>query len=518
MLPFFVQIERNTYIWYYINYQLIYFNFNMLNNKGKWVHFIGICGVTMAPLANVYKLKGYTVTGSDKGIFPPMSDYLKRRKINIELGFKKEHLDKNYYLRKGINLESKYPDIVIVGNRVWLSNIEYKYACENNLKIKSFPEILEEQVVKSNSIVVAGTYGKTTSTAILAYIFEKSGKKPSFMIGGLAKNFKDGIRITNTDWSIIEGDEYISSRFDPESKFFHYKARFVLLTSCAWEHTDYFKTEESYISNFKKLIGSLPNDGLLVANLNGPNVDEVIKYARCKVITYELNLFDDKLPKADWFNLPHKESNERDKIVIFNKNTREEITLKTLLIGDHNKENIIGCTVLARELGIKSIYIEEAVRRFKGIKRRLEIILDKENLKIIDDHACSPFKVRGSLKALRNKYENWYITIIFEPNIGNMTKKSLKLFDNVFNGANEIIIPRIKLLKSIKGEKLVNGNELSSYLSSIGVNSRYIDNDSKLVKYIVDQEVGKRVICFMGAYSFREMQKDFIRLFECKLN
>lgn len=491
--------------------------------ESNWVHFVGICGVTMAPLANELKKMGWFVTGSDKGIFPPMSEYLKERKIDIELGFKEEHMRFEHYRNLGVQLQQvspgvqlrdqelgKLPDLVVVGNYVGLKNIEYLFAKKHKLPIKSYPEVLKEYLVKSNSIVISGTFGKTTSSALLSLIFQKASKIPSFMIGGLARNFKDGIKISKGKWSIIEGDEYISSRFDPKSKFFHYKAEFVLLTACAWEHTDFFKTEDDYIENFKEFIESLPKNGLVVANIQGENVKEVLKEARCKVVTYELNKLDTRLVDADWFNLPHKENNDIGEIIIFNKHTKEEFSLQTKLIGNHNKENIIGCCALARELSVDIEPIQKAVSEFEGIKRRLEIRFKEENLMVLDDHACSPPKVVGSLNALRDTFEDWHISIVFEPNVGNRTRNALPLFNGVFKNGDEVIIPHLKPVRSKRGAKRVTGKELADYLQSIDTNAKHIEDDEKLVDYVTSKDVGKHIICFMGSYGWRHMIEDVI--------
>lgn len=481
-----------------------------MENK-QWIHLIGICGVTMAPLANMLKKMGWFVSGSDKGIFPPMSDYLKDKKILIELGFKREHLNSEYYLKRKQAGISKHPDLVVVGNYVGLNDPEYKYAKSLNLAISSYPEVLAEYLVKENSIVVAGTYGKTTSSALLALIWREARKDPAFMIGGIANNFSDGIENSQGKWSIIEGDEYTSSRFDMQSKFFHYKPEFLLLTAASWEHTDVFKTEQGYIDNFKKLVKTVSPNGIIVACRDGANIMEVVKEARCKVVTYELNKVDDNLAKSDWFNLSHKENSLAGEIVISNRHSVEEFSVKTTLIGDHNKENIIGCCALARELSIDVNAIRKAVAGFSGIKRRLEVRYSEENLKVIDDHACSPPKIRGSLKALRDNFEDWFITIIFEPNVGNRTKDSFALFKGVFKEADEVVIPALKFVKTAKGERRTSGEELAEYLKVNGSNTMYIGEDDKLVDYVTKGNRGKHIICFMGAYSFRGMIEQVVK-------
>jgi UDP-N-acetylmuramate: L-alanyl-gamma-D-glutamyl-meso-diaminopimelate ligase len=485
-------------------------------NIKKWVHLIGICGVTMAPVAYMFKKLGWFVSGSDQGIFPPMSDYLKKRQIPIELGFKAEHLESSYYRKKYPHTSrgKTHPDLVVVGNFSGLSNPEYKYAQKLNLVRVSYPEVLKKYCIRDNSIVVAGTSGKTTCAGLLSLIFKNARKNPSYMIGGIPNNFPNGIHVGRGKWSIVEGDEYISSRFDPVSKFFHYKTEFLLLTGCSWEHTDFFKTEEDYINNFKKYIQSIPRHGIIVANKNGVNVPEVIQEARCKVITYEHNKLDNVLVQADWFNLPHKENKKIHKIVIFNKHTQEEFTLKTRLIGAHNIENIIGCCAFARELSIDIDPIQKSVEMYSGIKRRLEIRYKEENIKIIDDLACSPPKILGSLSALKESYSDWFITLIFEPNVGNRTKESLPLYKDVFNKANEVIIPHLKPVKTSKGEHRISGKELANFLQNEKTKVLYIGEDTRLIDYVTNEQKGKHIICFMGAYSFRGMIPRVIKIFK----
>jgi UDP-N-acetylmuramate: L-alanyl-gamma-D-glutamyl-meso-diaminopimelate ligase len=492
----------------------------------KWIHFTGICGVTMAPLANMFKQKKWFVSGSDRGIYPPMSDYLKDRNIDIELGFDKKYLTKSYYekkLNKKLSIPDQ-PDIVVVGNRVGLEYGEYKYARKKKMNTMSYAEVLRDHLVRSNSIVTAGTFGKTTTSALLALIFKTAKKNPSYMIGGISNNFKDGIKSTRSKWSIIEGDEYIAAQFDRRSKFLFYKPEFLLLTSCAWDHTDVFKTEDEYTQTFKDLVKKISRNGIIVANKNGDNVSDVLKEARCKVITYELNKMDSRVAQADWFNLAHKENKQLGEIVIYNKHTKEEFTVNTNLFGDHNRENIIGCAALARELDIDIASIQKAVKEFKGIKRRLEVRYEEENLKVIDDFASSPSKVTGSLSAIQKSFPDWHITIIFQPNVGNRMKDALKLYKGVFDQANEVIIPRIRKSRA-KG--IVSAKELADYLaSSVGAENlsgeataktdlqpkyKFIGSDEKLVNYVTNKNIGKHIICFMGSYGWRNMIEEVIK-------
>ena len=476
--------------------------------KQKWIHFIGICGVTMAPCANMFKKKGWFVSGSDMGIFPPMSTYLKENEINIELGFKYLHLTRDYYKNDKI---ADFPDIVVVGNFATIKNPELLFARKQNITVKSYPEILKEYLVKDNSVVIAGTAGKTTCAALVTKIFIEAGLNPSFMVGGIASDLPDSIHDSSSKWSIIEGDEYISARFDPVSKFFFYSAEFLLLTSVFWEHTDVFKSEDDYVNNFQKLISQISPNGLIVACSSKENVSEALKSARCKVVSYELNKSDNILPLSTWFNLPFREN--LNEILLYNRLTKQEILLKTNLIGDHNRENIIGSAALCLELNIKPEVVQKAVANFYGIKRRLEIKYQEENLIIFDDFASSPPKIAGSLEALRQTYKDYYITIIFEPNVGNRTPDALNLFKNIFHEADEVILPRFKHIKKTSEDRITE-NDLLDTLKKEDVNAIFISDDNELVSYVKSKNVGKRIICFMGAYSFRGMIDQVVKEFK----
>ncbi len=445
----------------------------------SWIHFIGISGVTMAPIANAFKEQGWFVTGSDKGFFPPMSTYLIEKAITVEVGFRKEHLKREYYKEKygdKLNFDlGKHPDLVVIGASMGSKNPELLFAKEQKLKVKSYPQVLEKYEIKEGgSIVVSGTYGKTTITSLLVHIFQKAGENISFMIGALAKDIPDGVKLKDEDtkWSITEGDEYVSASFDQRSKFVHYHPNYLILTSAELDHTDIFPTKEAFIENFKNLAESVPSEGLIVANKNGENIDQVVENATAKVIFYE---YDEK-------DFPYEEK----------------------LIGDHNRENIIAAATLARNLNLPSETIKEAVASFQGIKRRLEIRLDLEDAKVIDDFGSTPAKARGSLAAVKQEFSKYKIVAIFEPNAGNRTQEAVPLYDNVFKDAAEVIIPRLSSVKSKEGQMRLGGRDLAEVIAKTHKRVVYFTDDDKLIEYLAKFK-GKKVIVFMGSHGFRGM-------------
>lgn len=478
----------------------------------KWIHFTGLVGVTMAPLANMFKNIGWFVTGSDKAFWPPMSDYVKERSLILKPGFNKNHLEKSFYLNELEQQKitvNEHPDVIVISNYAGIKNDEYDYAKNLGIEIFDYPQILENFLIKKNSIVIAGTYGKTTSTALLVDIFEKADYKPSYMIGGLAIGRPDAVKFSESNWSIVEGDEYTTST-NNKSKFFFYHPKFLLLTSAEYDHTDFFKTETEYIKNFKKFVSSIPKDGLVVACATGKNVKEVIKDAKCKVIFYELNKIDNNIPSSSWFNLAHKKNVKYD--YVFNKERNLEIQVENNLIGSFNFENIIGVTALAVELGIKTDFIQDAIKSFKGIKRRLEIRDYKHGIRIIDDLASSPPKVLGSLGALRDKFPvgEFRIIVVFEPNVGNRTLESKILYKNVFLPADKVIVPRLTNLKNKKDQKWLTGDDIRDIIKEDVDDTTYEPDDHKLIDKIINESKPNDIIVFMGSHGFRGMIDELI--------
>ena len=227
----------------------------------------------MSALAIAFSRAGWVVTGSDAGFYPPVSTNLKKQKIDFYAGWHVEKMTKN-----------GKPDLVVVGNVASSTNLEWKYVQENNLEYVSYPQAIAKYFVKENSIVCAGTYGKTTTSSLLSWILSKNNFDPSYMFGGLVVNNFDSAVLSNSKWSILEGDEYKTARWDTSPKFTHYSPTHLLLTAVKWDHADVFPTEISYFDAFKKLAENIPQNGLAVISENAPK--DVVNKFSCKKITY----------------------------------------------------------------------------------------------------------------------------------------------------------------------------------------------------------------------------------------
>ena len=452
--------------------------------KQKHIHFIGICGVAMSALAIAFHKKGYKVTGSDKGFYPPVSTYLKEAGVPYYPGWHVEKMTKN-----------GDPDLVIVGNVAGSNNPEWMYTQEKNLNYKSYPEAIAEFFVKENSIVCAGTFGKTTTTSLLAWILQENNFDPSYMFGGISLNDMPAAKLTDSKYSILEGDEYKSARWDDGAKFFHYSPTHLLLTSVVWDHADVYPTEQSYFEAFEKLLTNLPESGLLVTSERVKK--EMLDFAKCKKITYGKDAKNDYVYQNVTVN---------KKEIKFEIKYQDQIfQINSPLLGEYLVDNMTATFAMAHQLGLASDKIIQTTNTYKNVKRRLEKRLDGE-ITVLDDIAHSPQKASSVLQTLKNIYHDGKVIAIFEPNSGNRQKEAIAGYDNKFNDADLVIIPRLTTIKQAPGEEIsIEGEELTKIIKKTQTNTIYLDNDEELVGYLVKIAKPNDVIAFLGSHGFRNM-------------
>lgn len=329
------------------------------------IHILGIAGTMTTPLALALKKAGHHVTGSDQtNIYPPFSTQLHRFKIPINP-----------------NLKLINPNLIIVGSAFKKFNhtrTEFKFFKNKKIPYISATKYIADNLIKSNSILVAGSYGKTTITAALSWILTKTGHDPSYFFGGQSKNRFPSLRFSSSDWSVVEADES-KNGLDTQAKFLYYPVKYLILTSSRWEHHDSYQSETENQESFIKLIKRLPPDGLLVYNAQDPSTKFLIKYAQCKSVDY--SLYTSKHP---------------------------------FLFGQHNQNNLAACVTLCPNLGISLQKTDFYLQKFKGIKRRLELVSTIKNTYFYDDFAQSPKRIKESLMAIREKHPQRKILVIFE--------------------------------------------------------------------------------------------------------
>jgi UDP-N-acetylmuramate: L-alanyl-gamma-D-glutamyl-meso-diaminopimelate ligase len=456
------------------------------------VHFIGICGVAMSAVATALWQKGFKVTGSDAGFFPPISTHLTNLGIPYYSGWHPEKM-----------VEGGAPDFVVVGNATGSTNPEFLYLKEHGIPFKSYPEAVGEFLIKPRSIVVSGTYGKTTSSALLSHIFKHAGLKPSYMIGGLAQDGSPSAAVDSGDWSIVEGDEYSTAKWDKRAKFFHYKPTHLLLTAVKWDHADLYPTEESYFDAFRELISKMPKDGNIVACIDTKTLPELLKKAKKDFISYG------KGEKATYRYENVKAAPDGIEFDIVKDGKSYHI--KSPLLGAYNAENVTGCFAMAHACGIAPGDITDAIKSFSGMKRRLEKRYENK-VTVIDDIAHSPEKAKSVLENLRSIYPGLIIAV-YEPNIGNRTPQSKPSYKDAFKDADTVVIPRLTKLKvdSANPEKTFEGDELAATVKESHKDVHYIDGDDALVKFLALGRTEGDVIAFLGSHGFRGMIEETVK-------
>ncbi|MDJ0623418.1 MAG: UDP-N-acetylmuramate:L-alanyl-gamma-D-glutamyl-meso-diaminopimelate ligase [Desulfocapsaceae bacterium] len=387
----------------------------------KTIHIMGICGTGMAALANMLQQAGHTITGSDKQVYPPMSDFLERIGIIPFAGYAESNLDHK-------------PDLVIVGNVITKSNPEAVALADAGIPYLSFPQALAEYFIKQkHSLVVSGTHGKTTTCSLLASTLYHAGLDPSFMIGGIVSEFQSNNRLGNGQYFVAEGDEYDTAFFDKGSKFLHYRPRTAVITSIEFDHADIFTDISQIKASFARFIELLPPDGLIIAHLDDNNVAELVAKAPCRVEGYGYQ------KQNDWTLVDTK---TRDGVTHFDVTYLDQKHQFSIpLTGRHNCLNSIAVIAVLNELGQSFSTISNCLDKFSGVKRRQEVRGVVNGITVIDDFAHHPTAVRETLDGLKKGYPTKRLVCVFEPRT-NTSRRAIfqEAYTKAFNAADLILL------------------------------------------------------------------------------
>ncbi len=483
----------------------------------KKIHIIGICGVATSAIAIAFKKRGVIVTGSDKGFFPPVSTELEKQGVTFYAGWHPE-----------IMIDGGVPDAVMIGAASGSQNPETAYAKEHGIPMYSYPEMIGKYFVKENSIVCSGTWGKTSSSAMLSFILNEAKMDPSYMFGGVSLSHDASARLGDSSWSVFEGDEYKSSPTDPRAKFFHYRPTHLLLSAVSWDHADLYETEESYFDAFRKLLSEMPPTGLLVARANQSGIEKIITTFKGKVLSYGRASLEgsentnQNVPDFTYSNITQSASGI-DFDISHSGNT---FHIHSPMLGAYQAENITGCFTMASTLGIQPEIIISAISKFAGLKRRMEKRFD-DGITVIDDIAHSPEKAVSVLATLKEIYGGdngnelrGKVIAVFEPNSGGRERASASKYDNAFVDADIVIIPRLTKLKVASTnldapDQALNapmeGNELAATIAKTQQNTTFIDDDKALVDHLISIAKNGDVIAFLGSHGFRGMIEETVK-------
>ncbi len=387
------------------------------------VHFIAIGGTGMGSLAGLLKARGWEVSGSDKALYPPMSTALEEWGISVTLGFDPD------------NVLGAKPDLVVIGNAVGPDNPEAKAAIDAGLPYKSFSDALYElAMVGKHSVVVAGTHGKTSVTSLLSFLLEQTGKDPSFLVGGIIPHFGGSFREGAGEHFVVEGDEYDTAFFDKTPKFIHYHPETLLLTSVEFDHADIYRDLDHVKESFRSLVDNMPQHGAILAAVDYEDVRDVLTGGRAQVIGYGVA----GNGPANW-RARDIETNAQGTHFKLMHAGRFVASVNSPLFGLHNVENVVGALAALDSLGVSIKDAVEALPRFSGVKRRMEVRGEERGLTVLDDFAHHPTAVRETLTATIAAYPDRRVIAVFEPR-SNTSRRAVfqKDYVDAFTGAARV--------------------------------------------------------------------------------
>jgi len=433
------------------------------------IHLIGICGTAMASLAGLLKQRGFRVTGSDAAAYPPMSDFLASMSIPVAQPYAEANLKPR-------------PDLVVVGNAISRGNTELEYVLDERMPFRSMPDVLHEYFLRTREpIVVAGTHGKTTTTSMLAWIFQSAGKDPSFLIGGIAENFGSSFALKQGKHFILEGDEYDTAFFDKGPKFLHYFPQAMILTSVEFDHADIYKDLNAVLIAFKRVVNLVPRKGKIIAWDGHANVDECLTRAFSPVERYgmkegscwRITNMNFVAEKTSWSVL---------------REGKHWTDFQFALAGEYNVLNATAAAAMAAHYGIEPQAIADALKSFKSVKRRLEVKAEINGITIIDDFAHHPTAIAETLRALRTRYPSARLWAIFEPRSNTVRRKVLqKDLVSSLALADHVIIASVFKAESIPEEERLTPAAVIAAVKRSGKPARELADADLIVETIAPE-------------------------------
>ena len=414
-------------------------------HKNEHFHFIGICGTAMGSVAAALQNRGYTITGSDQNVYPPMSDFLIKNNINVSVGH-----DEN-------NIPDKV-DLVVIGNAMSRGNVEVESVLNRKIPYTSLPELIKRYFLQGKrNIVITGTHGKTTTSSIIAHLLNDNGLNPNLMIGGIPLDIGEGGRFTESEFFVIEGDEYDTAFFDKRSKFVHYMPEIVVVNNIEFDHADIFNNIEEIKLSFKRMLNIVPENGIVFVNGDDNDAVEVTENCRAPVIKVGAN--DNCDFKIENLNLESFNSSFSIK----------ENSYQLPMDGEFNVRNAAMAIAVSDFLNIDQQNIIESVSKFSGIARRQELRGEEKNVKVIDDFGHHPTAIAATIGALKQRYPDSKIWAIFEPRSNTSRRNLLQSeLEDSLSQADGVIISEVPNPEKVPDGELLDVESVIENISSKG--------------------------------------------------
>ncbi len=442
----------------------------------------------MSPLAGMLRERGYRVTGSDSGVYPPASTFLDEMGIAYFHEFDAKHLE-------------PAPDLVVVANIIARGNAELEEVLDRKLPYRSMPEILEEFFLPEKySIVVSGTHGKTTTTAMLAWIFESSGKRPNFLVGGVAENFGKSYGLAGGDEFILEGDEYETAIWDRGPKFFHYHPDDLIITSVEYDHADIYPDFEAYQLAFRRLVNLVPRSGCVVlwgdTEDSGPALRAAAMKAFSPVVTYGFS------PENDWVAGDCFVEGELMRFrVVHRGQLFGEFSLAAA--GRHNVLNALAAMIVASRRGIGASQIAKALETFRSVKRRMDVKGEVGDILIVDDFAHHPTAVKVTIEAARGRWPGRRLWAILEPRSNSMRRKIFQeALPKSLALADRVILGGVFRPQQLGDENRMNPESVAADVRALGKDAHAFHGAEAIVDHLSREAKPGDLLLIMSNGSF----------------
>ena len=449
----------------------------------KRIHLIGICGTAMATLAAMLKRRGYDVRGSDQNVYPPMSDFLAEQQIATLQGYDPQHITADL-------------DLVVVGNAISRGNPELEEVLDRKIRYCSLPEAVRDHFLwGARSIVIAGTHGKTTTTSLAGWVLTHAELDPSVFIGGIAENFAGSYRIGGGRDFVLEGDEYDSAFFDKTAKFLKYLPDVAVVSNIEFDHADIYADLESIRVAFRRLVNLIPRRGLLLLGGDDREARALAQTARCKVETFGLS------EGVDWQGHDLKIDAGVTHFGVRRGGTPIGL-FEVPLLGAYNVRNALAAIAVGSAVGLNPDTIAEAFRRFKGVRRRMQLRGTVAGVAIYDDFAHHPTAIAETLAGVRSAYPDRSIWAVFEPRSATSCRRVFQdEFAKAFSAADHVILPAV-FRANLPDEQRLSIEQLIADLRARGQDARYVSRVDDIVASVAREARAGDLVVIMSNGGF----------------
>ena len=449
----------------------------------------------MVPLAALLREAGHRVTGSDHTLYPPMSTLLESLQIPVAKGFSPDHVPADC-------------DLVIVGNAATRDNAEALEAQARGLPVLSLPQAVRQYLLPGKtSIVIAGTHGKTTTSALISWLLLDSDRDPGFLVGGEMRNLARGYRCGAGPHFVMEGDEYNAAFFDRGPKFLHYEPRHLFIGNIEYDHADLFADLTAVVEAFEKLVAIVPPDGVVVANRDDARVAELLPRAPARVVAVSL-----EDPTAD-FAAREIEQHAEGTDWTLSESGRPVCRLRSPLYGIHNVRNALGAVALARGLGLSPEEIARSLSRFEGVRRRLEVKGEARGILVVDDFAHHPTAVAGTLAAARSRWPGRRLWALFEPRSNTAGRKIFEEeYAQAFSGADALVIAPVFHSRRLPPEARIDRDALARRFARDGRIALAPETIEEIPSFVRTQSRPGDVLILMSSGAFGGLPETLLQM------